>query len=160
MRISLGADHAGFELKNQIVEQLRQSGYEVIDRGTNGPESCDYPDFAAAVAQDVAAGEAERGILVCTTGIGMSIAANKVAGIRAAHASTLEEVELARRHNDANVLAIGARFVRDDPARLVQVFLETGFEGGRHARRTAKIHALEKDCGARPPVEGGKNDIR
>jgi ribose 5-phosphate isomerase B len=155
MRISLGADHAGFELKARIAEQLRQAGHEVMDRGTHGPESCDYPDFAAAVARDVASGTAERGILVCTTGIGMSIAANKVAGIRAAHVTTVEEAELARRHNDANVLTLGARFVRDEPSRLVEVFLGTGFEGGRHARRTEKIRALEQECcGESEQVEG------
>lgn len=154
MRISLGADHAGYELKNQIAEYLRQAGHEVLDRGTNGPESCDYPDFAAAVAKDVAGGIAERGILVCTTGIGMSIAANKVAGIRAALAGTALEAEMSRRHNDANILTIGARTVREAPERLAEIFLSTPFEGGRHARRTGKIEALERDCCPRLETEG------
>jgi len=154
MRVALGADHAGFLLKNQIADHLRQSGHEVLDRGTDGPESCDYPDFAAAVARDVAGGGADRGVLICTTGIGMSIAANKIAGIRAAHAGSPEEAELARRHNDANVLAIGARFAREDANTLVDVFLGTEFEGGRHARRTAKIQALEQESCPQRAGEG------
>ncbi|MCL6544814.1 MAG: ribose 5-phosphate isomerase B [Bryobacteraceae bacterium] len=154
MRISIGADHAGYDLKNQIAEYLRRTGHEVLDRGTHSPESCDYPDFAAAVARDVAGGTAERGILVCTTGIGMSIAANKVSGVRAALAGTALEAEMSRRHNDANILTIGARTVREAPERLAEVFLSTPFEGGRHARRTGKIEALERGCCPRPETEG------
>src|SRR6185436_20081092 len=150
MRIALGADHAGFELKNELSDVLRQSGHEVCDFGTNSAESIDYPDYAAHVAKTVAAGKAERGVLVCSSGVGMSIAANKIRGIRAALGVSPEEVRVTRAHNDANVLTLGARFT--DPAlarELVRTFLETPFEdsgndGGRHARRVAKISDLEK----------------
>ena len=145
MIISIGADHAGFLLKDRIAEHLARTGHEVVDRGTASADSCDYPDFAAVVADDVASGRARFGVLVCATGIGMSIAANKVRGIRAAHGSSIDEVRLARAHNDANILALGARFHGEDPLALVDTFLETTFEGGRHARRIAKIAAIEKD---------------
>jgi ribose 5-phosphate isomerase B len=145
MTISIGADHAGFLVKNRIAEHLARTGHEVLDRGTAGADSCDYPDFAAVVAHDVVSGRAGLGVLVCATGIGMSIAANKVSGIRAAHGTFVAEVRLARAHNDANILALGARFPGEDPVALVDAFLETAFEGGRHARRVAKIGALEKD---------------
>jgi ribose 5-phosphate isomerase B len=145
MKIAIGADHAGFALKQQIGEALRQAGHQVIDVGTNSTESADYPDFAAAVAQDVAAGQADRGILVCATGVGMSIAANKIPGVRAALAWNPEEVQLTRRHNNANVMALGAKFTDAATAtRLTRIFLETPFEGGgRHERRIGKIAGLE-----------------
>ena len=145
MTISIGSDHAGFLVKNRIAEHLARLGHAVLDRGTAGTESCDYPDFAEAVAHDVAGGRAEFGVLVCGTGIGMSIAANKVRGIRAAHGCCSAEVRLARAHNNANILALGARFSGEDPVALVDAFLETTFEGGRHALRVAKIAAIEKD---------------
>jgi ribose 5-phosphate isomerase B len=145
MTISIGSDHAGFLLKSRIAGHLARTGHEVVDRGTAGAESCDYPDFAAVVAGDVVDGRAEFGVLVCFTGIGMSIAANKVRGIRAAHGTSIDEARLARAHNDANVLALGARSPAEDPLALVDAFLETAFEGGRHARRVAKIAAIEKD---------------
>ena len=144
MKIAIGADHAGFELKNQLGDVLRQSGHEVCDFGTNSAESTDYPDYAVPVAKAVASGTVERGVLICGSGVGMSIAANKVRGVRAALGSTLEEVRLTRAHNDANVLTLGARFT--DPAlarQLMQAFIETPFEGGRHERRVAKISQLE-----------------
>jgi ribose 5-phosphate isomerase B len=149
MRIALGADHAGFVLKEELRQVLEKKGHEVVDEGTHSAESCDYPDFAAAVACDVNAGRAERGILVCSTGVGMSIAANKFPGIRAALGSSADEVRLTRSHNDANVLTLGARYI-DAPAaaELVDIFLETGFDGGRHARRLAKIGALEHRNGS------------
>lgn len=145
MTIAVGADHAGLALKDQLVEALRSAGHEVIDEGTHSAESTDYPDYAAAVGRAVAGGAAERGILVCSTGVGMSIAANKIPGVRAALAVNPEEVQLTRRHNDANVLAIGARYM-DEPAaaELVNLFLETPFEGGRHQRRVDKITQLER----------------
>lgn len=144
MRIAIGADHAGFALKRQLDEALRQRGHEVIDVGTHGSEAVDYPDYAAAVARDVAGGVADCGVLVCSSGVGMSIAANKVHGIRAALGVDPEEVRLARAHNDANVLALGAKFTSADTARqLIDVFLRTRFEGGRHARRISKIHQIE-----------------
>jgi len=144
MKIAIGADHAGFELKNQLGDVLRQSGHEVCDFGTNSAESTDYPDYAVPVAKAVASGNVERGVLVCGSGVGMSITANKVCGVRAAVGMSIEEVRLTRAHNNLNVLTLGARFT--DPIRareLVQAFLETPFDGGRHARRIAKITEME-----------------
>ena len=145
MTIAIGADHAGFALKQQLADALRQAGHSVIDDGTHNTDSTDYPDYAAAVARSVADGTATRGILVCSTGVGMSIAANKIDGVRAALAMNPEEVQLTRRHNDANVLAIGARYT-DPPAaaEYVKLFLETPFDGGRHERRVEKISQLER----------------
>ena len=144
MRIALGADHAGYELKNLIKAHLEQQGYNVLDQGTNGPESVDYPDFARRVAEDVVAGAVDRGILVCGTGIGMCISANKVHGIRAANCSSEFEVHMSREHNDANVLALGARVLTPEKALpLVDLFLKTSFEGGRHQRRVDKMMAIE-----------------
>ena len=146
MKIAIGADHAGFVLKDQVRDALRAAGHEVIDAGTNSAESTDYPDYADKVAHDVVSGAAERGILVCSTGVGMSIAANKIHGIRAALAFNPDEVRLTRAHNDANVITIGARYTDVATAKeMVRVFLETPFEGGRHARRIGKIAQLEKE---------------
>ena len=146
MKIAIAADHAGFSLKEALRERLSAAGHEVIDFGTNSGESTDYPDYASAVGEKVAAGEAARGILVCSTGIGMSIAANKIPGIRAALGANEEGVELTRSHNDANVIALGAKFLDPDAAsRLVDIFLTTEFDGGlRHARRIEKIAAMER----------------
>jgi ribose 5-phosphate isomerase B len=146
MKIAIGADHAGFALKQEIGEALRQAGHQVIDVGTKDTESTDYPDYAAAVARDVAGGQADRGILVCATGAGMSIAANKIPGVRAALAWNPEEVHLTRQHNDANVIALGAKFTDAATAnQLTRIFLETPFEGGgRHERRIGKIARLEQ----------------
>ena len=142
MRIAIGSDHAGFALKEALRQRLAAEGHEVADFGTGSPASCDYPDFAHAVAQEVAAGRSERGILVCYTGIGMAIAANKMAGVRAAPAQCDDEVRLTRRHNDANVLTLGSLFLTPErAAALVDLFLGTEFEGGRHARRVAKMEA-------------------
>jgi ribose 5-phosphate isomerase B len=148
MKIALGADHAGFALKQQLRDALQERGHEVVDLGTGSPESTDYPDYAAAVATCVAAGAAERGVLVCSTGVGMSIAANKIAGIRAALAVNEDEVRLTRAHNDVNVLTLGARYTDLNTAcSLIDTFLSTGFDGGRHARRIAKIASLEQAPG-------------
>jgi ribose 5-phosphate isomerase B len=145
MKIAIGADHAGFALKDQVRDALRQAGHEVVDLGTNSAESTDYPDYASAVAHNVVSGAADRGILVCSTGVGMSIAANKINGIRAALAVNPEEVRLTRAHNDANIITIGARDTNAQAANeMVRVFLETPFDGGRHARRIGKIAELEK----------------
>ena len=145
MKIAIGADHAGFELKESLRSQLEQAGHQVIDFGTDSTQSVDYPDYAGRVANDVAAGGAERGILVCSTGVGMSMAANKVDGIRAALGTVPDEVRLSREHNNANVLTLRARYLDAPKAmELVNVFLETGFAGGRHARRVAEIADLEK----------------
>jgi len=144
MKIAIGADHAGFSLKEKLRRRLASEGHEVVDFGTNSAESCDYPDFAQAVGREVGQGRTDRGILVCSTGIGMAMAANKVAGVRAAPAESEDEVRLTREHNDANVLTLGARYL--DEARagtLVDIFLKTEFSGGRHARRVAKIAQLE-----------------
>jgi ribose 5-phosphate isomerase B len=145
MKIAIAADHAGFALKEQLRRQLAEDGHEVVDFGTNSVDSCDYPDYAQPVAREVAQGRSDRGILVCSTGIGMSIAANKVDGVRAAPAQSEDEVRMTREHNDANVLTIGAKYVDEGQAmNLIHVFLETEFSGGRHSRRVAKIAQLEK----------------
>ena len=145
MKIAIGADHAGFSLKEQLRRKLSGEGYEVVDFGTDSAQSCDYPDFAQAVGRDVAQGRSDRGILVCSTGIGMAIAANKVDGVRAAPAESDDEVKLTREHNDANVLTLGARYLDENRAmELIDIFLKTEFAGGRHARRVAKIAQLEK----------------
>ncbi|HEX8985354.1 MAG TPA: ribose 5-phosphate isomerase B [Bryobacteraceae bacterium] len=146
MRVAIGADHAGFVLKQHLRRSLEQQGYEVIDEGAGSQESCDYPDYAVAVGHAVAEGRAERGILVCSTGVGMSIAANKVPGIRAALGTNIDEVFLTRSHNDANVLTLGAKYLTGSGAEaLVDTFLTTAFDGGaRHARRLEKVAALDK----------------
>jgi len=151
MKIAIGSDHAGFPLKEHLVEFLRKEGHEVSDLGTYGPESADYPDYAAAVANKVAAGEADRGVLVCYTGVGMSIAANKVPGIRAALAVNPDEIQLTRAHNNSNVITFGAKYTAGrDAEEMARVFLSTAFEGGRHERRVGKITAIEK-ASERPP---------
>lgn len=146
MKIAIGADHAGFLLKEHIREKLIRDGYEVADYGTHSKESTDYPDYAAPVAHDVASGKADRGILVCYTGIGMSIAANKVCGIRAALCTCAEQAKLTRAHNDANILTMGASVTTPAQAdEFVDIFLKTPFEGGRHERRVAKITRIEEE---------------
>ena len=145
MKIAIGSDHAGFVLKEQLRDMLRAEGHDVTDFGTTTTESTDYPDYAAAVGHAVRDGAFEKGILVCSSGVGMSIAANKIKGIRAALGTNPVEVSFVRRHNDANVLAIGANYTAPPLAEeLVEVFLSTGFEGGRHARRVEKIRILEQ----------------
>ncbi len=142
--LAIGSDHGGFALKQEIMAHLREKGIEFKDFGTYTEESCDYPDYGEAVARAVASGECERGIAVCGTGIGISIAMNKVRGIRAALCGDCYSAEMTRRHNDANVLALGGRVVGAGLAlKIVDTFLETPFEGGRHARRVAKIHEIE-----------------
>ena len=144
MRVAVGADHAGVALKADIVRMLGEMQHACDDLGTTGEESVDYPDYAERVARGVAAGRYDRGILICGTGIGMAMAANKIAGVRAAPVSDVDVARLAREHNDANVLALGARLVgRERALELVRVFLETPFAGGRHDRRVQKIAALE-----------------
>ncbi len=156
MRIAIGADHAGFTLKQRLCEYLNGQGHQVIDHGTTSEASCDYPDLAKAVGQSVASGEAERGVLVCGSGVGMCIAANKVAGVRAALGVDEEEVRLTRGHNNANVLTLGQRTTGPEAAeRLVDVFLAAPFEGGRHVRRIEKIRAMER-AGACPQEEETK----
>lgn len=146
MKISLGSDHAGFELKEKIKDRLLDQGFTVDDRGTNSSASCDYPDYARVVGDEVAAHHADFGILVCSTGIGMSIAANKIPGIRAAKVDTEFEAQLSREHNDANVLALGAKLIsHDDAFRIIDKWLNTQFSHGeRHERRVSKIGGIER----------------
>ncbi|MCD7853327.1 MAG: ribose 5-phosphate isomerase B [Oscillospiraceae bacterium] len=142
--IAIGSDHGGFALKQTVMQHLSALGLEYKDYGTYTEESCDYPIYAEAVARAVTSGAAEKGILICGTGIGVSIAANKVQGIRAALCGDCYSAEYTRRHNDANVLALGARVTGAGLAeKIVDTFLQTGFEGGRHARRVALISDLE-----------------
>src|SRR5437879_3577164 len=145
MKIAIGADHAGFSLKEKLRQKLADEGHEIVDYGTATDASCDYPDFAQPVAREVAQGRSDRGILVCSTGIGMAMAANKVDGVRAAPAQSEDEVHFTREHNDANVLTLGAKYLDENRAiELIHIFLNTEFAGGRHARRVAKIAQLEK----------------
>ena len=145
LRIVLGADHAGFRLKESIKKYLQSSGHAVDDVGTTSEESVDYPDFAAGAAHRVADGQDDLGIVVCGTGIGVAIAANKVAGIRAALVADPATAHLAREHNNANVLALSGRLLKDDQAlQIVREFLATPFAGGRHERRVEKIAQLDR----------------
>ena len=146
MRVAVGSDHAGFALKQHVKEALAGAGHEVVDVGTDSPDSVDYPDFAAQAAGLVARGEAELGVLACGSGNGVAIVANKVGGIRAVNAHDAAEAEMARRHNDANVLTLsGARLAGADADEIVRIFLQTAFEGGRHARRVDRIAELERN---------------
>ncbi|MGB8130628.1 MAG: ribose 5-phosphate isomerase B [Candidatus Angelobacter sp.] len=155
MRIALGADHAGYQLKDDIKQHLEQQGISVRDEGTSSAESVDYPDYASAVAHDVSEQRADLGILVCGSGIGMAISANKVDGIRAANVSTEYEAQVSREHNNANVLTLGARIIGPEEAfRIVDMWLATQFAGGRHERRVEKIMAIEKEKDAAGASKG------
>ncbi|HTK95868.1 MAG TPA: ribose 5-phosphate isomerase B [Terriglobales bacterium] len=146
MKIAIGADHAGFELKEKIKQRLAQQGVQVVDEGTASTESVDYPDFARKVGEDVAGKKVDLGLLVCGSGIGMAIAANKVPGVRAANVASEQEAQLSREHNDANVLAIGARILDENKAwAIVDKWLHTPFAGGRHQRRVDKISEIERE---------------
>ena len=143
MKISIGSDHGGYALKQELIAYLQEKGHEVEDFGCHDTSSCDYPDFGEAAARAVASGACERGVVICTTGIGISISANKVKGIRCALCSEPYSVEMTRRHNDANMLAMGAGMIAPMMAkRMVDVFLSTEFEGGRHQRRIDKMMAI------------------
>ena len=143
-KLVIASDHGGFELRRLLSDFLEAEGHEVLDLGTDGPESVDYPDFAARLCKAVLKGEAERGVLICGTGIGMSIAANKHKGIYAALCTNEFMARMSREHNDANVLCIGARVLGDEVAKsIVEAWLGAQFGGGRHTRRTDKIKALE-----------------
>jgi len=144
MKIAIAADHAGYQLKDSLKKLLDEMGIAYEDFGTSNGQSVDYPDFAKAVAKGVAGGTFDRGILVCGTGVGMAIAANKVPGVRSAAIVDTDTAQIAREHNDLNVLTLGARVLPESRAReIVKTFLETRFEGGRHATRVSKIHAIE-----------------
>lgn len=145
-KIALAADHAGFEEKEKIKKTLDELGLEYDDMGTTSPDSVDYPDYAKKVAEGVSTGSYEQGLLVCGSGTGMAIAANKVKGVRAAVAWSPEIASLARQHNNANVLALPARFTsEDESANIVKAFFTSDFEGGRHERRVEKISEIEKE---------------
>ena len=145
LKVAIGSDHAGFDYKEIVKKHLEEKGFEVIDKGTYSKESVDYPIFGEAVAQAVASGEADRGIVICGTGIGISISANKVKGIRAALCTNEYMARMARKHNDANILAFGARVLGIDVALgIVDVFFETEFEGGRHEGRVNEIKNIEE----------------
>jgi len=147
MRIAIGTDHRGFPLRQKIVDLVRQMGHEAIDVGTFTPDSVDYPDIAADVAGRVGRGEVERGILVCGSGVGMCIAANKVRGVRAAACHDDITAEMSRRHNDANVMCLSGDLLGERLIdRMIEIWLGTPFEGGRHARRVDKITELERQA--------------
>ena len=147
MKVALGCDHAGYNLKDIVLDYLAREGHEVLDEGTHSGESVDYPDFAEQVALRVASGEADRGIIICATGIGMAMTANKVPGIRAAVCNDLYTARYSRLHNDANVLTFGSRVIGPGVAlEITRLWMETPFEGGRHARRLGKLAELEGRC--------------
>ena len=146
MKIAIGADHAGYELKEKVKCWLVQHGIDVDDCGTHSTESVDYPDYARAVSEEVSRKDADMGILVCGSGIGMAITANKVLGVRAANINSEHEAELSRAHNDANVLTLGARLIDQHEAfQILDVWLSTPFAGGRHQRRVDKIGEIERE---------------
>jgi ribose 5-phosphate isomerase B len=148
MRIAVGSDHAGFPLKERVRPLLEGAGHEVVDVGTDSDESTDYPRYAADAARMVADGSADRAVLVCGSGVGVSIVANKIDGVRAVNAHDPEEAEMSRRHNNANVLALAGRRITDGDAKdIVESFLATEFEGGRHERRVEQISAIERGDG-------------
>ncbi len=145
MRISVGSDHAGYRLKERVVEHLESAGHDVVDVGTTSEESTDYPDFAEPAARMVATGETDGAVLVCGSGQGMCMTANKVRGVRAALAWTTEIAKLSRNHNNANALCLPARFVSEEDAlAIVDAWLDAGFDGGRHERRVEKMMNIEK----------------
>ncbi|MGM0435694.1 MAG: ribose 5-phosphate isomerase B [Bacillota bacterium] len=144
MKIAIGSDHAGFELKEKVFKHLKEKGYDITDYGTNSEESCDYNDFAVAVAKDVRDGKVDRGIVFCGTGIGVSIQANKVDGVRAALVHNMFTAKDTRRHNDSNVLAMGGRIIGEELAKAIaEIWLDTEFSGEeRHVRRVGKLENL------------------
>jgi ribose 5-phosphate isomerase B len=145
MRIAIGSDHAGYDLKQAVAPLLRDAGHEIVDVGTDSSESVDYPVYASRAAHLVADGEAERAVIVCGSGVGVSITANKVDGVRAVNAHDPDEAEMSRRHNDANVLTLAGRRLDADQAEpIVERFLGTDFEGGRHERRVEEIASVER----------------
>jgi RpiB/LacA/LacB family sugar-phosphate isomerase len=146
MRIVLGCDHGGYQLKKRIIRFLEAKGYSIADLGTHSPQPCDYPLVSWRVAQAVSEGEFERGILICKTGIGISIVANKVPKVRAALCQNKRDAKLSREHNDANILVLGANNTKERRAKeILEVWLKTPFQGGRHARRLSQIRKIEKE---------------
>jgi ribose 5-phosphate isomerase B len=154
MVIAVGSDHAGYHLKEHVKAALLASGHEIVDVGTGTPDSVDYPAFAEQAARMVGAGQAERAVIACGSGVGVAIVANKVAGVRAVNAHDPSEVEMARRHNDANTVTLsGARLTPQDADAIVERFLRTAFEGGRHARRVSQIADLDGSA-VQSPISG------
>lgn len=146
MKIAIGSDHGGYELKGKLVKYMEDLGYEVVDHGTYSNDSVDYPDYGEKVAKSVVDGNEDLGVVICGTGIGISIAANKVKGARAALCGDTFSATMARQHNNANVIALGARVTGDELAKaILKAFLDSSFEGGRHARRVEKIMAIENE---------------
>ena len=144
MKIAVAADHAGYEFKEKLKARLAELGHEVVDYGTESTESCDYPDFAIPAARSVATGKADRAILPCTNGIGMAMLANRIPGVRGALVYNDRTAAMTRQHHDSNVLCVGAgEFDADEILRWVEIWLDTGFEGGRHERRIKKVEALD-----------------
>ncbi|MFA5450170.1 MAG: ribose 5-phosphate isomerase B [Clostridia bacterium] len=144
MKIAIGCDHGGINLKPTVVDAINELGYSIVDFGTHGSGSVDYPDFAYKVAKAVVSGEADKGVLICGTGIGISIAANKVRGIRCAHITDVFSAEMSAAHNNANIIALGGRITTPETAReIVNKFFTTEFEGGRHSKRVDKITQIE-----------------
>ena len=155
MKIAIGNDHRGVAVKQRVFALLRELGHDVTDLGTSGPASVDYPDSAIQVGEAVGSGQVERGVLICATGHGMCMTANKVAGVRAANCRDLIDAEFSRRHNDANVMCLSADLISEDLIeKMVRTWLTTDFEGGRHARRVDKITAYEKQREKSPPAGG------
>lgn len=151
MKIAIGSDHRGFEAKERIVSLLQELGHEVADRGAKSRQSCDYPEYAIAVGEDVSQGRADLGILLCGSGLGVSITANKVCGVRAALCHDELTAQMSRRHNDANVLCLPADLVGEALIRsMIRVWLQTDFEGGRHGRRVGQIGEYERRHGCQP----------
>lgn len=145
MNISIASDHGGFALKERVSQYLKDKGYEVTDCGTYSSDSCDYPDLGAKAARLVSEGKCQRGIVICTTGIGIGIAANKIKGVRCALCLNTDMASMTRKHNDANMLAMGAKYVTAQQAfEITDVFLSTDFEGGRHSKRVDKLMDLER----------------
>lgn len=148
MKLSIGCDHGGYDYKLKLIEHLKKNGHEVIDCGCNSLDSCDYPDYALPAALAVKNGEADYGILICSTGIGISIAANKVKGIRCAHCHDVVSAGLTRNHNNANMIAFGAKIISEELMyEIVDTFLASSFDGGRHQRRVDKITQIEEQYG-------------
>ncbi len=151
MKIAVAADHAAFEFKTVLIKELERLGHQVVDFGTHSDESCDYPDFGIPAAETVATGQSERAILTCTNGIGMTMLANRIPGVRASLVYNERGAAMTRQHHDSNVLCLGAQeFDRAELLKWVGIWLETGFEGGRHSRRVAKFEALD----SKPGTEG------
>jgi ribose 5-phosphate isomerase B len=157
MRIAIGTDHRGFDLRAKIIELVQKLGHETMDMGAFSADAVDYPDIAAAVAHKVSSGEADRGILICGTGIGMCIAANKVSGVRAAPCHDDITAELSRRHNNSNIICLSSDLLGERLIdRMIEIWLNTPFEGGRHARRLEKVTALEHEVAAENEKSGEK----